>query len=256
MKPLISIITVVRNCESHIEQTIKSVIDQTYKPIEYIIIDGNSTDKTVDIIKKYEGKLSHWISESDKGIYDAMNKGIALSSGEWINFLNAGDYFYSKQTLDTIFSTDLSFFDVIYGDSVIVYDNFFQQKKAGPFNKLWTGMIFSHQSMFIKSNLQKQNPYNIHNLIGADFEMIYGLYHYHYAFNYLQLPISCIRTGGVSDINRMECVKTNYKTVKKYRSDFQTILFYVFFAGNQLLKLFFKKILSKKIQDMIILSRA
>jgi cellulose synthase/poly-beta-1,6-N-acetylglucosamine synthase-like glycosyltransferase len=90
-KPLISIVTVVYNGEAFLEETILSVINQAYDNVEYIIIDGGSTDRTIDIIKKYEDKLDYWISESDDGIYDAMNKGIDLVTGEWVNFVNSSD---------------------------------------------------------------------------------------------------------------------------------------------------------------------
>ena len=92
-KPLISIITVVYNGEKHLEETILSVINQTYDNVEFIIIDGSSTDGTIDIIKKYEDKIDYWISEKDSGIFDAMNKGILASKGDYINFMNAGDFF-------------------------------------------------------------------------------------------------------------------------------------------------------------------
>lgn len=82
--PLISIITVVYNCKDDLEMTIKSIIDQTYPNIEYIVIDGNSNDGTIDIIKKYQNKITYWISEPDEGIYDADDKGIRQSIGDWI----------------------------------------------------------------------------------------------------------------------------------------------------------------------------
>ena len=90
-KPLITVITVVFNDEKYLEETIQSVINQTYANVEYIIIDGASTDGTVDIIKKYEGRIDYWVSEPDGGIYDAMNKGIGIANGEWIYFLGSDD---------------------------------------------------------------------------------------------------------------------------------------------------------------------
>lgn len=101
-KPLITVITVVFNGEKYLEETILSVINQTYDNVEYIIIDGGSTDGTVDIIKKYEGQLDYWLSESDNGIYDAMNKGLRLATGDYIHFLNAGDTFIFQKTLGKI----------------------------------------------------------------------------------------------------------------------------------------------------------
>jgi glycosyltransferase involved in cell wall biosynthesis len=102
-EPLVSIITVVFNGERYLEETIKSVINQTYKNIEYIIIDGGSTDNTLNIIKKYEDKIDYWISEKDKGIYDAINKGIKLSRGELIGIINADDY-YEIDVLEKVVS--------------------------------------------------------------------------------------------------------------------------------------------------------
>lgn len=107
MYPKISIITVSYNSQNVIEKTILSVLGQTYKNIEYIIIDGGSTDKTTHIINKYINKIDYFISEPDKGIYDAMNKGIQVATGEWINFMNTGDCFSSNTVLDEIFKNSI-----------------------------------------------------------------------------------------------------------------------------------------------------
>lgn len=102
--PKITIVTVTFNAIGCLEKTINSIIEQNYSNLEYIIIDGGSIDGTIDIIHKYETKISCWISEPDHGIYDAMNKGIHLASGEWINFMNAGDQFASSDILYKIFN--------------------------------------------------------------------------------------------------------------------------------------------------------
>lgn len=121
--PLVSIITVVFNGAKYIEQTINSVINQSYKNIEYIIIDGASTDGTIDIIKQYENKISYWKSEKDKGIYFAMNKGISLANGELIGILNADD-FYLPDTIKKIIDADKLFHtDIYYGDIQYVSEN-------------------------------------------------------------------------------------------------------------------------------------
>ena len=97
--PRVTIITVCKNAADSIEKTIKSIVTQSYPNLEYIIIDGASTDGTQNIIKNYEKQLTHYQSEPDNGIYDAMNKGIPIATGDWINFMNAGDYFYNENTI-------------------------------------------------------------------------------------------------------------------------------------------------------------
>ncbi|MBI4396550.1 MAG: glycosyltransferase [Elusimicrobia bacterium] len=100
--PLVSVITVVRNGEATLERTIRSVLSQTYAPIEYIVIDGQSTDGTLDIVRRYEDQIDFWISEPDGGIYDAMNKGIARANGEWIQLLNGDDRYADEGALARI----------------------------------------------------------------------------------------------------------------------------------------------------------
>ena len=116
---LISIVTVSYNAVLTIEQTILSVINQTYPNVEYIIIDGGSTDGTVDIIKKYANKIAYWVSEPDKGIYDAMNKGGIRATGTFIQFHNAGDWLENEYVVEKIFKKNPKNVDVIYGDMII-----------------------------------------------------------------------------------------------------------------------------------------
>ena len=116
-KPLISIISVVYNDRKKLEETILSILSQTYDNLEFIIIDGSSTDGTIDIIKKYEDKIDYWISEKDSGIFDAMNKGILAAKGDYINFMNAGDFFIRKNLVNEVVNIlSREEIDFLYGD--------------------------------------------------------------------------------------------------------------------------------------------
>jgi len=120
-KPLVSVITVVFNGAQHLENTIRSVVNQTYDNVEYIVIDGGSTDGTLEIIRKFGEAIDYWISEPDKGIYDAMNKGLNAASGEWINFMNAGDAFCSKESITNTVK-EFSESMVYYSDAMFYFE--------------------------------------------------------------------------------------------------------------------------------------
>lgn len=120
-KPLLSIVTVVFNGNKFLEETIQSVLNQTYDNVEYIIIDGGSTDGTLDIIKKYNRAIDYWISEADNGLSDALNKGFMLSTGEWLFYLNSDDTLYSDYLLEDIFyKKSLKNWNIIYGNKTII----------------------------------------------------------------------------------------------------------------------------------------
>lgn len=150
--PLISIITITFNAEDLLESTIKSVINQTYKNIEYIIIDGNSTDSTVEVIKKYQNHIQYWISEPDRGISDAWNKGIAASSGDIIGILNAGDYFERDCISKVVQHLDPKEFEISYGTTILVNEDKTSHKTIhGQFkpNNLSAGLGFYHPGTFV-----------------------------------------------------------------------------------------------------------
>jgi len=167
---MISIITVVKNGVSSIEQTILSVINQDYPNFEYIIIDGVSTDGTLDILNKYADRISQIISEQDDGIYNAMNKGILLSEGEWIYFLGSDDTLYSNTTLNEFFAKFNKGADVLYGNvifkkSKIIFDGEFD------YNKMCL-TVPCHQAIFYKKELfNKFGLFNTKYKINADAEM-------------------------------------------------------------------------------------
>lgn len=197
--PKITVITVAYNAVKDIENTILSVINQTYPNIEYIIIDGGSTDATLDIIKKYQDRISYWVSEPDKGIYDAMNKGIAKATGGWLNFMNAGDTFYDQQVLEKVFKdNDWSDTDVIYGDVSIKYKNTTKLRFSLPIKHLEKGMPFCHQSTFIKTNIQKEITFDIHYKICADYNLFHTLYKQKYQFKKVDIVVATFLYGGIS----------------------------------------------------------
>ncbi len=116
----VSVITVVYNAGSVFEWTLKSIQDQSYKHIEYIVVDGGSNDNALQLIDQYKNVISKWVSEQDKGLYDAMNKGLKMASGDYVMFLNAGDIFYNNEVLNNIFKDDKPLSDVYYGETMII----------------------------------------------------------------------------------------------------------------------------------------
>jgi glycosyltransferase involved in cell wall biosynthesis len=174
-KPLVTVITVVFNGEQFIEQTILSIINQTYTNIEYIVIDGGSTDGTIDIIKKYDSNIDYWVSEKDQGIYHAMNKGIARATGQWINFMNAGDRFFTDDVIFSVFQNkNYCNALIIYGNHEVCYPSGRRLTgKAGQVKNLWRGSQFCHQSVFVNTHYHKLNNFNTNNKIVADFEFFY-----------------------------------------------------------------------------------
>lgn len=245
-KPLISIITVVYNGEKHLEETILSVLNQTYDNVEYLLIDGGSTDGTLDIIRKHEDKIDYWISEKDSGIYHAMNKGIDLANGEWMNFMNSGDIFFTENILEEVFFQKYHNCDVIFGHHEVRYPNKTRIALAGHPHLLWKGMQFSHQSAFISTKRHKIYKYNLTNRIGADFEFFYKAYYKNYNFKFVDIIISSITSGGLSDIMRIESIVGAWNTVKK---DSKINAYYIYIILIEILKeqtkLIFKKIHSK-----------
>ncbi|GHT63967.1 hypothetical protein AGMMS50239_20840 [Bacteroidia bacterium] len=169
--PKISIVTVTYNAVSVLEETILSIINQIYNNIEYIVIDGGSTDGTLDIIKKYEDRLSYWISEPDKGIYDAMNKGIDRASGDWINFMNAGDLFYSNTIIQEL--VDMHYFDdneaIIYGNR-LVNKNGLLEAAISDLKPIKHRMDIFHQSCFVPVDLHKISFF-ASNIIGCEIKI-------------------------------------------------------------------------------------
>jgi glycosyltransferase involved in cell wall biosynthesis len=176
-KPVVSIITVVYNSEAFIEKTILSIINQTYQNIEYIIIDGGSTDRTIEIIQKYGKSITRWISQKDKGLYDAMNKGLQMARGDYVWFINSGDEVYDKKTVETVFDIMPGFPDIIYGETEIIDQAGKQlgmRRHSVPDVLNWKsfrwGMLVCHQSVLVKRELA--GDYDLKFRHSSDFEWV------------------------------------------------------------------------------------
>lgn len=228
--PLISIVTVSYNAALTIEATILSVIEQSYANIEYIIIDGGSTDGTLEIIKKYAHKISYWVSEPDKGIYDAMNKGIDLAHGEWINFMNAGDEFYDNQVLSYIFNQKIpDSYSLVYGKTLFIYSENCQEVR----NRNNKYMPACHQSIFTRTSDMKNHKFDLKYKIAADYNYFYSLFFRNENYLYVDYIISKYdAVNGISSRNRLLCFKEISRI--KYPYMIYLILIGIFYAKHYL----------------------
>lgn len=215
--PVMTVVTVVRNGEHYLEKTIQSVIDQTYDAVELIIIDGGSTDGTLDIIRRYDPQIEYWSSEPDKGIYDAMNKGIDRATGEWIIFLNAGDMFADIDILSNIIKDIPSDAEIVYGDHQEVYGNGYSATRvASTISDLWKGMPFSHQAMFVKTSLLRQRRFNVSSRISADYEFIYMLYQQRRLFHHVPIIIARVLADGFSASQNLRMTLDQWRIARHY----------------------------------------
>ena len=164
----ISVITINYNNHDGLKKTIQSVVSQSYNDIEYIIIDGGSTDGSVDLIKEYNDKIDYWISETDNGCYHAMNKGVKVASGEYVIFMNSGDYFYADDIIEYFVNSNPSE-DVLCGNTYLSIGCVNNSPEVLTFGYFYERSL-PHQGAFIKTSLQKQYPYNEKLKIVSDWE--------------------------------------------------------------------------------------
>jgi glycosyltransferase involved in cell wall biosynthesis len=221
---LISIITVVLNDKDGLEKTIKSVINQTYKNFEYIIIDGGSTDGTIDIIKKYEKHIDYWISKPDKGIYDAMNKGAKKAKGEYLYFLNADDYLIDKNTLEKV-SYLCEDYDFVYGNIIGYKDG--KKRKFGKKiikKKLKEGYRICHQALFVKKRgFDKIRGFDTQYSLASDLDFIINMYQEGFKGKYFNIDICFYSFEGKTSKNKnllrkeMEEILYNHYGIYYYR---------------------------------------
>lgn len=235
----ISIITVCYNSEKYIKDAIESVLNQDFDNMEYIIIDGASTDKTLEIVKSYGSKINQFISEPDKGIYDAMNKGIALATGDVIGTLNSDDLYINNKVLTNISETFTN-----SGSNIVFGDLFYVEKEntntivrkwqtksfvPGSFKKGWHP---PHPTFFVANKIYKKyGAFNLNYKLAADFELMLRFLEKHHIKNaYIQKPLVKMRLGGATNKNFSNIFKQNIECYKAFRNNnLQVSFLYPFF---------------------------
>lgn len=221
----ISVVTVCFNAADLIEKTIKSVVNQTHPDVEYIVIDGNSTDGTVEIIQKYDDRIDFWISEKDKGIYDAMNKGIAAATGDYIIFMNAGDKFSDENVLAKV-APKLGHHTVVSGLWNRCYANG-HIKGASPkkLESFRVEMPICHQATFIRLDYHKENPFNTSFKLSADYDFFYKAWRHNEKFLYIKdIIVDFLEAEGASTENITTSVMEREKAWKGEKRLFFRIL--------------------------------
>jgi glycosyltransferase involved in cell wall biosynthesis len=235
--PKVTVITVCFNAMSSIASTIKSVAEQSYfNQIEYLVIDGNSNDGTIAFLNSQLSVIDKLISEPDKGIYDAMNKGILNASGDWIIFLNAGDIFFNEKILENIFPY-LSDADVVYGKT-LVYDNVHQEKlnRGYPLSMDWKVIPYCHQSVLIKRTFLTKCLFDTNYKIAADYNQYFNLKKLGCQFKLIEETISVYDNNGFSANNMIKLLNEYERiSLKNSNGAYQFIKIKIYFLLKKVL---------------------
>lgn len=250
----ITVVTVCYNVVDTIEDTMKSVFAQSYPEIEYIIVDGKSTDGTLDIINRYKSKVDVVVSESDKGIYDAMNKGIQLATGDYIIFMNSGDKFNSKNSVSNIFNGLTKSVDIIYGDATFRYANGTRIVRAESHHQLKINLPFSHQSVFVKTSIMKDNPFNLDYKLAADYDFFLTAYQANCTFAYYPVVVGDVRIDDGNSYNHFYRSKREVKAIQVSHGFSKGYVVYNFYKATiwYSVKVLIKTIISPRLYNKIV----
>ncbi|MBC8592898.1 glycosyltransferase [Oscillospiraceae bacterium N12] len=243
LTPKFSVITVTYNAEKVLEDTLQSVISQTYRHVEYIIVDGASKDGTIKIIDKYRERIHTVVSEPDKGLYDAMNKGIALATGNYLCFLNAGDSFHEDDTLQqmvhSIKGNELP--DILYGETAIVdqQSHFLRMRRlSAPEVLSWKsfkqGMLVCHQAFFAKRDLVE--PYDLNYRFSSDFDWCIRVMKKAHTLHNTHLTIIDYLEEGLTTQNHKASLRERFRIMTKHYGLVSTIIHHAWFVMRAVLK--------------------
>jgi glycosyltransferase involved in cell wall biosynthesis len=236
MNPKLSVITIVYNNVRDIERTMLSVINQTYTNIEYVIVDGLSTDGTLNVIYKYADKIAKFISEKDEGIYDAMNKGLAAATGDYVLFMNSGDEFYAANTVANVFAA-ADDADIYYGETEMINEageNLGQRRHKVPEAFTWKGfnlgMSISHQAIYIRRSLTE--PYDRRYQLSADIDWIIRAAKKAKKIVNVNQYVAKYLVGGMSKTKHRQSLLERFDIMKRYYGLLPTIFNHGIIAFN------------------------
>jgi glycosyltransferase involved in cell wall biosynthesis len=220
MEPKLTVITVVYNNVADIERSMLSVLQQTYPNIEYIVIDGASRDGTKEKVESYASKLARFISEPDQGIYDAMNKGLSLATGEYILFMNSGDELYAANTVEQVFATT-SNADIYYGETEMYnsqWQSLGRRRHQAPDEFTWKsfryGMSISHQAIYVKRSIT--TPFDLRYKYSADIDWIIKAAKRASRIVNTRSYVAKYLVGGVSKEKHLDSLKERFHIFTKY----------------------------------------
>ncbi|WP_184544852.1 glycosyltransferase family 2 protein [Mucilaginibacter sp. FT3.2] len=234
--PKLSVITIVYNNAQDIERTMLSVLGQTYTNIEYIIVDGLSNDGTLQVIEKYKDRVSKFISEKDNGIYDAMNKGLALATGDYVVFMNSADEFYDAQTVTAVFAAAADA-DIYYGETEMITVNgesLGQRRHRAPKQFTWRGfkygMSISHQAIYVRRALAE--PYDRQYQLSGDIEWIIRTAKKAKKIVNVNRYVAKYLVGGMSKKRHRQSLRERFNIMQRYYGLVPTVLNHFVIAFN------------------------
>ena len=244
LTPKFSVITVCYNAQATIEDTIQSVIAQTYHHVEYIIVDGASKDRTLSIINRYRDRIATVVSEPDKGLYDAMNKGLRLATGDYVCFLNAGDSFHEDDTLQQMVHTlrELTELpDVLYGETELVdaEGHFVRMRRLqAPEHLTWRsfrhGMLVCHQAFFAKRTLAE--PYDLSYRFSADFDWCIRIMKKSKVLHNTHLTLIDYLEEGMTTRNHKASLHERFRIMTKHYGGLSTVVHHAWFVVRAVIK--------------------
>jgi glycosyltransferase involved in cell wall biosynthesis len=256
-KPKVSVVTVNCNMADRIAATLDSVLGQDYPCMEFIVIDGGSTDGSREIIAAYSQRLDYWISERDRNLYDGMNKGVAAATGEWVLFMNSGDEFASSTVISEMFRDDHGDADVVYGDYIRVYSDRGIRRvvRAESPDVLPLRMNCSHQSLFMRHELLLNRPFTL-KYLAADYDSIVSAYVGGRRFKHVKCVVSMASVGGRSDRYRLTMLVQRIAILRRHGLlSLRILLHYVWLMGRVLVAASFKALLPRSVTDFILRHR-